>query len=763
MRKRLAVLVLVWLAAIGAGLWSFRQTSYRRTVDRACDAVERGDWAAALDGSEALVGTDFPGLRAAECRAKALFATGESMAGVELLDRLLAEPEAHGWLPEPFLLGAVVLHRRLEGRLPEAAELARRGTARYPTSDELTLTELQVRSELEDEGRVLEEIARRLVDRGRNFSPLGYNLARRAVDRGEPEVAEALLGNHAPQGPRDLVDGWYRVRTYHLANLGESAKLAENSQSWERAGGDPAEVLAWEAVNRSTSRIYDPLYPQLDMLEAAHARKDEIENRELVLSLYYRLIGSLLFLNRTDEALAVFDEASREFDFPPGKREEILRSATLEEEGTGEARTRRARLRFVLPRPPPGASLLVSPDPAEPVDRDFEAYSMTAGTVEVERTIAAAPQRWVLKDGERRTLASGTVWPTESATQEVRIEPRPTRGAGEAGGPALPPQLPADGRRRVLLVLLDGADWRLVQYLRARSDLPVIDALIRGGRRAVLESQPPFTAAALNALVFPRNSPTLSTLGTVNRLGAELAGNSFVEKNPFAFLGWLVPETPTILETVGAGDHVAVNFLHAVGNMEAGEHGEQVGPRGEVGRFTRWALRRSLEPGEAEITSADLERPGYGGVLWTWFEEVAAVFDAAHVIADTAEIDLALIRVASLDLASHRSHGDVSRSTQDDGAYPLYALYRYMDRRLGSLWGRLDQDDVLVVMSDHGVKNSAEHDPRCLFVAAGGEVSAGRVPDMPHLRGVARMLADLLDVETDWPETGIEAWVRELP
>jgi hypothetical protein len=258
-------------------------------------------------------------------------------------------------------------------------------------------------------------------------------------------------------------------------------------------------------------------------------------------------------------------------------------------------------------------------------------------------------------------------------------------------------------------------------------------------------------------------NPSLSTLGTLNRRGAELAGNTFVEANPFAFLGWVVPESPTIFETVGAGDHVAVNFLHAVGNMEAGEHGERVGPYGEIGRFTRWSLRRALDPGEAEITSADLDRPGYGGVLWPWFEEVAAVFDAAEVIAEAPEIDLAMIRVASLDLASHRSYADVSRGVQDDGAYPLYALYRYMDRRLGPLWGRLDEDDVLIVMSDHGVEDSAEHDPRCFFVAAGGEVEAGRVPGMPHLRGVARMLAELLDVETDWPETGIEAWARELP
>jgi hypothetical protein len=328
--------------------------------------------------------------------------------------------------------------------------------------------------------------------------------------------------------------------------------------------------------------------------------------------------------------------------------------------------------------------------------------------------------------------------------------------AATAGTPPRPK--PGDGRRRVFLLVLDCADWRFVQYLRARGELPVLDHLLRTGHRAVLESRPAFTAAALDSLVFPEQRRNLSPVGVIHQLGVELAGNTFIEENPFAGLAWLLPESRTLFERLGAGEHTAVNLLFSVGNLRGGDHGERVGPGGEKGRFTDWRSRRPLTPEERRLfVDAELgENPRI------WIEEAAAALDAAENVAGDPAIDLLALRVPSLDPATHSSFSTLQSAGQDDARHWLFDLYRYLDHRLGALHRRLDGDDVLVVMSDHGIRTSLEHSPWAFFVAVGPGLPPGRTPGTPHLRGIPRMLAELLGVETGWPATGIEGWVGEL-
>ncbi|MGE4609254.1 MAG: hypothetical protein AAEJ52_21170, partial [Myxococcota bacterium] len=95
---------------------------------------------------------------------------------------------------------------------------------------------------------------------------------------------------------------------------------------------------------------------------------------------------------------------------------------------------------------------------------------------------------------------------------------------------------------------------------------------------------------------------------------------------------------------------------------------------------------------------------------------------------------------------------------QDDGGGFLYELYRYIDARLADTNNLLDEDDVLIVMSDHGIRTSMEHSRHAFFVATGAAVPVGRAPGRPALRGVPAVLADLMGIETDWPRTGVAAW-----
>ena len=73
--------------------------------------------------------------------------------------------------------------------------------------------------------------------------------------------------------------------------------------------------------------------------------------------------------------------------------------------------------------------------------------------------------------------------------------------------------------------------------------------------------------------------------------------------------------------------------------------------------------------------------------------------------------------------------------------------------------GALDADDILIVMSDHGIRTAMEHQSDAIFIAVGPGIPAGRAPSTPDLRGVPRVIADLLEIETHWPDTGVAPWL----
>jgi hypothetical protein len=293
----------------------------------------------------------------------------------------------------------------------------------------------------------------------------------------------------------------------------------------------------------------------------------------------------------------------------------------------------------------------------------------------------------------------------------------------------------------------------------ARAELPVFARLVAQGTRAVLDSEPPFTAVAVRTLAEPGARGAEGVLGVLHQLGAEVAGLEFVRANPAAPLGWVLPGGAGLFDTIGAGPLRAVNLLHSHGGLQVGIHGEVVGPHG-ARSTSQPVLERELRPEEAAIAGR------VSAVDARLLRTIAADFDVttrlAREVGTEGGADLVMLRVASLDLLTHENFPATAAPGQDDGGTVLARTYRYVDRRLGELAGALDGNDVLIVMSDHGAHTALQHDPRALFVAWGGGVPAGRVAGQPELRGVPRLLADLLGVRTAWPATGIEAWAAPL-
>jgi hypothetical protein len=755
--RRVAPLAALALVALAAGAVSVRRVGEQVAVLEACGAAERGEWGDVLARTAGRTGPDATGLAAAECRCRALLATGAGEACLALLEALLADPRAGDWTPGPELAVHVIQTWRDAGHARDAAELARRAARRHPADPDLFYLELVTRSAFEDEEAVLRELAARIPTSGPEAARMRVSLAHRFLQRAEPARALAALGEAPPPDAREGTGRWFETQGMALASAGDLRGVERTYTAWREAGGDPAELFARFALALSLAGLESPVEPTPSLLRRALAAADAAGDESLHEALAIRLVLTLVNAGESREALAVYDRERLRHPLAGLAREELERSATRRGLARGAAAPPRGRVRFTAPAIRGGAELLLSPEPGEPVDAPYAALRLPpSGELVVERAQDEAPLRWLLRDARARTLASGTTHLAAGEERGVAIDPGPPR---ERAAHALR-RRPADGRRRVAALLLDCADWRIAQYLRARGELPVLDALLAAGHRAVLTSEPPLTAAALDALVFPLRQPSRSFFGLAHQLGTELAGLASVGRNPLGGLAWLLPEAPDLFSVVGAGPRSAANLLFAHGGIRAGRHGEVTGPEGRRRRVRLGAAARDLSASERErfalLAAAVTPRDAIH------LRTIAAEMDAAREIAAAREVDLLLLRVEPLDLLTHAHFADAVRDGQDDGERLLFEVYRYLDARIAEVDAELDADDVLVVMSDHGIRTAMEHSPLAIFVAVGSGVPAGRAPGEPDLRGVSRVLAELLGVATEWPDSGVAPFATRL-
>jgi hypothetical protein len=580
------------------------------------------------------------------------------------------------------------------------------------------------------------------------------SLATRHLIRGDAQRALDILGSGPPNGSRDAIERWYDTRGMALANTRDLPAVKQSYIEWARAGGNPKELQARYALTLSIAGLSDPDANIVSLLKNALAQTDGLIDERLLEALATRLIMTLVDAEEQEQALATYDRYQHRFAFAGLTREELERSAIHRTLETGMVERQRGTIRFSLPSRNPENSLLLSPSPGEPVDSDFQPVeSNGSSVVEVDRPLDVAPVRWVYRNAEGSTLASGTVNPKPGTVVSVSISasrPHPPARAALQ-------RRPADGRRRVLMIMLDCGDWRITQYLRTRGELPVLDALLSGGFHGVLDSDPPLTAAALEALVWPERRGGASFVGLVHQIGVEVAGLASVGENPFGALSWILPEDEDLFSVLGSKEHSAANLLFSHGGIRAGRHSEITGPNGVRRRLSIATSSRDLDDEERkrwpELVT-DSERDA------VHLRSIAAEFDTAAEIALAGEVDFLALRIESLDILTHSHFAKTTRTEQDDGNRFLYELYRYIDTRLGEVHNLLDEDDVYIVMSDHGIRTAMEHSRHAMFVATGRGVPLGRADGRPALRGVSAVVADLMGLDANWPRTGVAPWAR---
>lgn len=732
----------------------------RELEDRAtaaCEAVDEERFEEALALSETGSSATGAGRELAQCRCVALLSLGDRDACTALLDPLLRAPEAKDWVPHPVLTKLMLRTWQSAGELEPAAELAARAAPVHREDLDLLQLELMLRSVSRDEAELLAEIEARLRD-DPSWLPqrlvLAFAWSRRA------QYADALraLGDSAPPIEHRLALPWYESRIQAQAATGDLAAVQATFAAWKAAGWDPVDLAARYALRLSTDQLVDPKTPTFELLRAAIATQDQLVDRNIVWGLHRRLISELLAAGQPEAALAAYDEAAKVIDLAGITRAEIERA--VQRQGAPAMGNAPAEIEFRLPAELAGGSLLLSPEPDQAADAAYRALAIPKSA---ELTLATRrglhPRRWILRDAKGALRGSGAFWPEPGTS--TRIEPNAAvdlaQGTGAATRAAAE-RRPGDGRRRVIAILPDCGDWRLVGYLRARGELPFHGRLFEQGYHAVLTSQPAFTAAALQSLVWPAVPRPRTTLDWIHDLGLELAGLEAVGSNPLGLLAWILPERPNLFETLGASDRVTANMLLAHGRIDAGRHAEIVGPNGRHRALRSQSAYRPLRADERErfpdlLHDADTRR---------FAETIAAEMDAAERIVREGEVDFLFLRLEALDLITHAHFAPLDGRGQDDARGPLLDTYRYIDERLAALDTLLDRDDWLVYLSDHGIRSSMQHEEDAIFAVLGEGVPTGRAPGTPALRGVPRSLATMLGVQTDWPDTGASPWLADV-
>jgi hypothetical protein len=754
MRWRLAILLAALAASAGVGIISVRHAEQNAAILDACGAVETADWNSVLRHTEDLPLDGSASRDAAECRCIALVATDRSDECESLMDQLLEDPTSDGWSPSPTLAVHLIQTRRSAGRIGEAADLARRAARQFPSNGDLFFLELATRSSVEDEAMVLRELEARIDPQIEEATRMRTSLATRHLIRGDATRALDVLGPGPPTGSRNANERWYDTRGMALAHTGDLSAVRRNYAEWVRTGGDPKELQARYALTLSIAGLADPDASIVSLLRAALENTDGLIDEKLLEALATRLILTLVDADEQQEALATYDHYEKRFAFAGLTRQELERSAIHRTLDTGRAGGQYGTIRFSLPSRNPQHSLLISPSREEPLDADFQLVDLNGSSVvAVDRPIDVAPVRWVYRNEKGSAIASGTVNPKPGAVTSIAVLPRK---------PILPARAtlrrkPADGHRRVLLIMLDCGDWRLTQYLRTRGELPVLDNLLSVGYRSVLDSDPPLTAAALESIVWPERRGGASFIGLVHQIGVEVAGLASVGENPFGALSWILPEDENLFSVLGSDQYSAANLLFSHGGIRAGHHSEITGPNGVQRRLSITTSSRDLDQDERRKwpgLATESERDA------VHLRTIAAEFDTAAEIAQAGEVDFLALRVESLDILTHAHFAKTARTGQDDAKNFLYELYRYIDTRLGEVHNLLDEDDIFIVMSDHGIRTSMEHSRHAMFVATGLGVPSGRAEGRPALRGVSAVVADLMGFEASWPRTGVAPWSR---
>ncbi len=322
---------------------------------------------------------------------------------------------------------------------------------------------------------------------------------------------------------------------------------------------------------------------------------------------------------------------------------------------------------------------------------------------------------------------------TPTVRQDVRLDPLPDRGKVPAVARRRPGR---DGRARVVAVWPDGGSWFLVNSFLHRGFLPNVEAMIRNGARGdMISTNPPFTATAYVRMV--ELHPQADSAGgrPLDTLLLQLKGIPFLDA---LFPDDVVASSgPTVFSVLAAHGRTATNLVFNDGFMAAANDGKAtdgtmvkldekalVDAREERSvdeDTTRWVMEEVLDAAPLDgprATQMKAEEVFLLGIENSEHKAVAGL----HVWREQKP-DFLLLRLPSVDILSHRYFATVEEIPAQN---LMIETYRHVDRIIARFVAELDEDDTIILVSDHGIMGTLHHHPICLLVLEGPGMPPGK-------------------------------------
>lgn len=356
--------------------------------------------------------------------------------------------------------------------------------------------------------------------------------------------------------------------------------------------------------------------------------------------------------------------------------------------------------------------------------------------------------------------------------------PHPERGSGQAAG-------------RVVVIGIDGADWRVIRPLMERGELPNLSRIVAEGASGELRSMEPSTSPSLWTTVATGVSPERHGVhGFVapERSGGVRPVTSSTRRAPAFWnilpqfgrragvVGWLATWPAEPVDGFVVSAYLPYLFRASAGRPLKGTIvdgvPQQAHPPELIDELSALKvapedldsalMARFYDPTRTEgLGRAD--RESIDGFRWS----VACDETYRRIgltLFDREPLDLFAVYFGGADVASHRfwkfaNPEAMPYGVTDDEATVLGrvidAYYTHLDAMVGEYLERLDANDTLVILSDHGFKPvlvprrptaSGSHRMKGIIAFWGRGIRRGGTIDDAGLLDVLPTLLTLVDV-----------------
>ena len=298
----------------------------------------------------------------------------------------------------------------------------------------------------------------------------------------------------------------------------------------------------------------------------------------------------------------------------------------------------------------------------------------------------------------------------------------------------------ADGKKRVFVLWPDCGSWWMFRLLHEKGGSPNFSAMMKRGQYGEMISDPPLTSIAIQRLTSFIETPSwwsalwiqikglqvFDRFVSVDRGGANTLSSWFAQ-HKIQFVDWTFNQMFVISQNDSSTEHGFEREQHFHYQFEPTRT-----------KISKDSIVRSYVAVD-RIHPFVEKRNLYGKWLLAtqWDDTEKKAQKALSYFDGKDRPQVMLVRLPAVDILSH--YYFENSESPSERLQLLESFYIYLDDLIGRVRSVLDEDDVLLLISDHGIVNGYNHHPSSLFLAEGkgvgkpGPIPAFPIDRFPHL------------------------------